>query len=114
MTRVVLGVTGGIAAYKAVEILRELRESGVDVTVVPTRAALHFVGEATWSALSSQRVASDVWSDPQEVRHVKLGQQADAVLIAPATADFLARAAHGIASDLVTNVLLTAISKVPP
>lgn len=108
MTRVVLGVTGGIAAYKAVEILRELRESGVDVTVVPTRAALHFVGEATWSALSSQRVASDVWSDPQEVRHVKLGQQADAVLIAPATADFLARAAHGIASDLVTNVLLTA------
>ncbi|HEV8024333.1 MAG TPA: bifunctional phosphopantothenoylcysteine decarboxylase/phosphopantothenate--cysteine ligase CoaBC [Candidatus Nanopelagicales bacterium] len=108
MTRVVLGVTGGIAAYKAVEILRELRESGVDVTVVPTDAALRFVGEATWSALSGRRVASDVWTGAQEVRHVKLGQQADAVVIAPATADFLARAAHGIASDLVTNVLLTA------
>jgi len=108
MTRVVLGVTGGIAAYKAVEILRLLRESDHDVTVVPTAAALRFVGEPTWSALSGRPVATDVWSDPQAVSHVAIGKEADLVLIAPATADFLARAAHGIASDLLTNVLLTA------
>jgi len=108
MTRVVLGVTGGIAAYKAVEMLRLLRESGHDVTVVPTAAALRFVGEPTWSALSGRPVATDVWSDPQAVSHVAIGKSADLVLIAPATADFLARAAHGIASDLLTNVLLTA------
>lgn len=108
MTRVVLGVTGGIAAYKAVEVLRLLRESDHDVTVVPTSAALRFVGAATWSALSGRPVASDVWSDVASVPHVAIGQDADLVLIAPATADFLARAAHGIASDLLTNVLLTA------
>ena len=108
MARVVLGVTGGIAAYKAVEILRLLRENDHDVTVVPTTAALRFVGEPTWSALSGRPVATDVWSDPQAVAHVAIGKGADLVLIAPATADFLARAAHGIASDLLTNVLLTA------
>lgn len=108
MTRVVLGVTGGIAAYKAVEILRSLTESGIDVTVVPTSSALRFVGEPTWSALSGSPVATDVWESPESVRHVALGQQADLVLVAPATADFLARSAHGIASDLLTNVLLTA------
>lgn len=108
MTSVVLGVTGGIAAYKAVELLRLLRESGTDVTVVPTQAALRFVGEPTWTALSGKPVATDVWTDSHEVPHVALGQSADLVLIAPATADFLARAAHGVASDLLTNVLLTA------
>lgn len=108
MTRVVLGVTGGIAAYKAVEILRLLSESGIDVTVVPTASTLRFVGEPTWAALSGNAVATDVWSAPESVNHVALGQQADLVLIAPATADFLARASHGIASDLLTNVLLTA------
>src|SRR6056297_912061 len=108
MTRVVLGVTGGIAAYKAVEVLRLLRESDHDVAVVPTSAALRFVGAATWSALSGHPVTSDVWSDVASVPHVAIGQDADLVLIAPATADFLARAAHGIASDLLTNVLLTA------
>jgi phosphopantothenoylcysteine decarboxylase/phosphopantothenate--cysteine ligase len=108
MTRVVLGVTGGIAAYKAVEILRLLREVDHDVTVVPTSAALRFVGEPTWSALSGHPVASEVWSDVASVPHVAIGQNADLVLIAPATADFLARSAHGIASDLLTNVLLTA------
>jgi len=108
MTRVVLGVTGGIAAYKAVEILRSLRESGMDLTVVPTAAALRFVGEPTWAALSGSAIATDVWSRSESVSHVSLGQQADLVVIAPATADFLARASHGIASDLLTNVLLTA------
>lgn len=108
MASVILGVAGGIAAYKAVELLRLLRESDIDVTVVPTRSALRFVGEPTWAALSGKPIASDVWSDAHEVRHVALGQRAELVLIAPATADLLARAAHGIASDLLTNVLLTA------
>lgn len=108
MTSVVLGVTGGIAAYKAVELLRLLRESGLDVTVVPTDNALRFVGEPTWSALSGQPIATDVWTATHDVRHVALGQRADVVVIAPATADFLARAVHGIAGDLLTNVLLTA------
>ena len=90
--RVVLGVAGGIAAYKACEVLRGLRESGCDVTVVPTRAALTFVGEATWSALSGHPVAADVWADAHEVPHVRLGQSADAIVVAPATADQIGRA----------------------
>ncbi len=108
MSRVVLGVAGGIAAYKAVELLRRLTESGHDVTVVPTRAALEFVGAPTWSALSGKPVRTDVWTDVHEVPHVRLGQQADLVVVAPATADLMARAAHGLADDLLTNVLLTA------
>lgn len=106
--RVVLGVAGGIAAYKAASLLRLFTEAGHDVTVVPTAAALHFVGEATWSALSGKPVPTDVWSDITEVPHVRLGQQADLVVVAPATADLLARAATGQADDLLTNVLLTA------
>jgi phosphopantothenoylcysteine decarboxylase/phosphopantothenate--cysteine ligase len=106
--RVVLGVAGGIAAYKAVELLRRLAESGHDVTVVPTRAALEFVGAPTWAALSGRPVSTDVWSDVHEVPHVRIGQSADLVVVAPATADLLARAAHGLADDLLTNVLLTA------
>ena len=106
--RVVLGVAGGIAAYKAAEVLRGLRESGCDVTVVPTAAALRFVGAATWEALSGKAVSADVWSAAAEVPHVRLGQQADLVLVAPATADLLARSAQGLADDLLTNVLLTA------
>lgn len=106
--RVVLGVAGGIAAYKAVEVLRGLAESGHDVTVVPTNAALKFVGEPTWSALSGKPVASDVWSNISDVPHVRLGQTADVVVIAPATADLIARATHGVANDLLTNTLLTA------
>ena len=101
-------MAGGIAAYKAVEVLRGLRESGHDVTVVPTTAALHFVGETTWAALSGQPVATSVWDDADQVRHVRLGQRADLVVVVPATADLLARATHGIANDLLTNVLLTA------
>ena len=106
--RVVLGVGGGIAAYKACELLRLCTESGDDVTVVPTEAALNFVGAATWAALSGKPVYTDVWSGAHEVPHVQLGQQADLVVVAPATADLLARAAHGMADDLLTNVLLTA------
>ncbi|MEJ7832797.1 MAG: bifunctional phosphopantothenoylcysteine decarboxylase/phosphopantothenate--cysteine ligase CoaBC [Nocardioides sp.] len=108
MTRVVLGVAGGIAAYKACELLRRLTESGHDVTVVPTAAALEFVGVATWSALSGKPVAADVWTDVHRVPHVKIGQEADLVVVAPATADLLAKAAHGLADDLLTNTLLTA------
>ena len=106
--RVVLGVAGGIAAYKACSLLRLFTEAGHDVTVVPTASALHFVGEATWSALSGKPVHTDVWSDITEVPHVRIGQEADLVVVAPATADLLARAATGQADDLLTNVLLTA------
>lgn len=108
MARIVLGVTGGIAAYKACDLLRRLTEASHEVTVVPTRAALEFVGEATWAALSGRPVASEVFSDVHQVSHVRLGQQADLVLVAPATADALARAAHGLAPDMLGNVLLTA------
>ncbi len=108
MPRIVLGVAGGIAAYKAVEILRALTESGHDVTVVPTAAALEFVGAPTWAALSGKSVRTSVWDDVEQVPHVKLGQTADLVLVAPATADLIARATHGIADDLLTNILLTA------
>ncbi|WSV00425.1 bifunctional phosphopantothenoylcysteine decarboxylase/phosphopantothenate--cysteine ligase CoaBC [Streptomyces sp. NBC_01023] len=106
--KVVLGVSGGIAAYKACEVLRRLTESGHDVRVVPTDSALHFVGAATWSALSGHPVSTEVWSDVHEVPHVRIGQGADLVLVAPATADLLAKAAHGLADDLLTNTLLTA------
>src|SRR5688572_23336528 len=106
--RVVLGVSGGIAAYKACELLRRFTESGHDVTVVPTAAALEFVGAATWSALSGKPVSTDVWAGVHEVPHVRIGQGADLVVVAPATADLLAKAAHGLADDLLTNTLLTA------
>ncbi|MFI5487202.1 bifunctional phosphopantothenoylcysteine decarboxylase/phosphopantothenate--cysteine ligase CoaBC [Micromonospora echinaurantiaca] len=106
--RIVLGVGGGIAAYKACELLRLFTESGHRVRVVPTASALRFVGAPTWAALSGQPVADEVWSDVHEVPHVRLGQQADLVVVAPATADLLAKAAHGLADDLLTNTLLTA------
>ncbi len=106
--RVVLGVTGGIAAYKAAVLLRSFTETGHEVTVVPTRAALHFVGETTWAALSGRPVSTQVWDGVEQVRHVRIGQEADLVVVAPATADLIARAAHGLADDLLTNVLLTA------
>jgi phosphopantothenoylcysteine decarboxylase / phosphopantothenate---cysteine ligase len=106
--RVVLGVAGGIAAYKACELLRLLTESGHEVRVVPTTAALNFVGAATWAALSGQPVTASPWDDVHEVPHVRLGQDADLVIVAPATADLLARAAAGMSDDLLTAVLLTA------
>ncbi|MEU8536398.1 bifunctional phosphopantothenoylcysteine decarboxylase/phosphopantothenate--cysteine ligase CoaBC [Streptomyces parvulus] len=106
--KVVLGVSGGIAAYKACELLRRFTESGHEVRVVPTASALHFVGAATWSALSGNPVSTEVWDDVHEVPHVRIGQHADLVVVAPATADMLAKAAHGLADDLLTNTLLTA------
>jgi phosphopantothenoylcysteine decarboxylase/phosphopantothenate--cysteine ligase len=106
--RVVLGVSGGIAAYKACELLRLLTESGHAVRVIPTDSALRFVGAATWAALSGDTVTTSVWDDVAQVPHVRIGQEADLVIVAPATADLLAKAAHGLADDLLTNTLLTA------
>ncbi|HUJ06167.1 MAG TPA: bifunctional phosphopantothenoylcysteine decarboxylase/phosphopantothenate--cysteine ligase CoaBC [Streptosporangiaceae bacterium] len=106
--RIVLGVGAGIAAYKVCELLRLLTESGHDVHVVPTPDSLRFVGAATWEALSGQPVSTEVWDGAHEVPHVRLGQRADLVIVAPATADLLARAAVGLAADLLGNVLLTA------
>jgi phosphopantothenoylcysteine decarboxylase/phosphopantothenate--cysteine ligase len=105
--RVVLGVGGGIAAYKVCSLLRRMKTEGHDVRVVPTQSALRFVGAPTWAALSGHPVSSEVWDDVHEVPHVAVGQQADLVVVAPATADLLAQAAHGLAGDLLGNVLLT-------
>ncbi|MDO5633641.1 MAG: flavoprotein, partial [Micrococcus sp.] len=106
--RIVLGVSGGIAAYKAALLLRLMTEAGHEVTVVTTQAAEKFVGRATWEALSSQPVRSDTFDAVDEVNHVKLGRAADLVVVAPATADLLARTTAGLAPDLLGNVLLTA------
>ncbi len=106
--RVLLGVAGGIAAYKACELLRRLTETGHSVRVLPTASALQFVGAATFEALSGQPVHTGVFADVPAVPHVKLGQEADLVVVAPATADLMARAAHGRADDLLTAALLTA------
>jgi phosphopantothenoylcysteine decarboxylase/phosphopantothenate--cysteine ligase len=106
--RVILGVSAGIAAYKACELLRLLTEAGHSVRVVPTPDSLNFVGAATWAALSGQPASATVWDDVHQVPHVRLGQEADLVIVAPATADLLARAAAGLSGDLLTAVLLTA------
>jgi phosphopantothenoylcysteine decarboxylase/phosphopantothenate--cysteine ligase len=105
---IVLGVGGSISAYKSCDLLRRLQDQGFLITVVPTRASLNFVGVATWEALSHRAVAEDLWNNVQEVPHVALGKKADAVVIAPATADLLARIAQGRADDLLTNIVLTA------
>jgi phosphopantothenoylcysteine decarboxylase/phosphopantothenate--cysteine ligase len=107
-TNVVLGVGGGIAAYKVAHLLRLLTESGHDVRVVPTATALEFVGAATWAALSGHPVTASVWDDVEQVPHVRIGREAELVVVAPATADLLAKAAHGLADDLLTTTLLTA------
>ena len=106
--RVIVGVAGGIAAYKAATVVRQLTEAGHSVQVVPTESALRFVGAATFEALSGQPVHTGVWDDVHEVPHVRIGQEADLVLVAPATADLLARAVSGRADDLLTATLLTA------
>lgn len=108
MSEIVVGVSGGIAAYKSAHLVRLFTESGHGVTVVPTASALEFVGRATWEALSGRPVRTGVFEDVAQVAHVRLGQQADLVIVAPATADLLAKAAHGLADDLLTNTLLTA------
>jgi len=105
---VLIGVSGGIAAYKACELVRLFTESGHEVTVVPTENALRFVGAATWEALSGRPVSAHVFDGVDEVRHVRLGREADLVVVAPATANLLSKAAHGAADDLLTATLLTA------
>lgn len=103
---VVLGIGGGIAAYKACDLLRRLQDHGFLVTVVPTPASLNFVGSTTWEALSGRPVASQVWENVPSVAHIDLAQRADYILIAPATADLIARIAQGRADDLLTNIVL--------
>src|ERR1700752_2381384 len=106
--RVIVGLSGGIAAYKPCSVVRQLVEAGHGVRVIPTESALRFVGAATFEALSGQPVHTGVFADVPEVPHVRLGQQADLVVVAPATADLLARAVHGRADDLLTATPLTA------
>ncbi|RAX17949.1 bifunctional phosphopantothenoylcysteine decarboxylase/phosphopantothenate--cysteine ligase CoaBC [Pseudarthrobacter sp. AG30] len=106
--RIVLGVGGGIAAYKVASLLRLFTEAGHDVTVIPTEASTRFVGTATWEALSGNPVSNSVFDDVHLVNHVRLGHEADLVVVAPATADLLAKAATGQAGDLLTNTLLMA------
>ncbi|MEZ2371485.1 bifunctional phosphopantothenoylcysteine decarboxylase/phosphopantothenate--cysteine ligase CoaBC [Arthrobacter sp. RCC_34] len=106
--RIVLGVGGGIAAFKVASLLRLFTEQGHQVNVVPTEAALNFVGQATWEALSGHPVSTSVFEHVEQVNHVRLGQEADLVVVAPATANILARSAHGLADDLLGNTLLVA------
>ena len=103
---VILGVGGGIAAYKSCELLRRLQDRGYAITVVPTPSSLNFVGAATWEALSGRPVTTQVWERVDEVRHISLASAADALIIAPATADLIARIASGRADDLLTNLVL--------
>ena len=104
--KVVLGVTGGIAAYKSCELLRRLLDRGLELTVIPTENSLRFVGTATWEALSGKEVNTEVWEAVPKVNHVNIGDKADYILIAPATADLIARMAAGRADDLLTNSVL--------
>lgn len=109
---VVLGVGAGIAAYKSCDLLRRLQDSGFLVTVVPTPSSLNFVGKATWEALSGRAVRSEVWDGAQGVSHVSLADSADYIIIAPATADLIARLATGRADDLLTSTVLASSAKV--
>ncbi len=109
---IVVGVTGGIAAYKAVNVIRGLVLAGHDVHVIPTEAALRFVGRPTLEAISRNPVHSDLYEGVAEVRHVAIGQAADLIVIAPATANTLAKLAHGLADDLLTNSVLASTAPV--
>ncbi len=106
ISKLILGVGGGIAAYKSCDLLRRLQERSFDVTVVPTPSSLNFVGVATWEALSGKKVTTQVWESVEEVRHVKLAADNEIILISPATADLIARIAYGRADDLLTNLIL--------
>ena len=104
--KLLLGVSGGISAYKSCELLRRLQDQGFIVDVVPTAASLNFVGKATWEALSGRKVLTDLWSDVESVPHIAMAKENDLILIAPATADLLAKLASGRADDLLTNIVL--------
>ena len=103
---VVLGVSAGIAAYKSCELLRRLQDSGFCVTVIPTESSLNFVGKSTWEALSGRPVSTTVWENADSVSHVSLAELSDLIIVAPATADVIARIAHGRADDLLTTTIL--------
>ena len=103
---IILGIGGGIAAYKSAELLRRLQDAGYLVTVLPTRSSLNFVGKATWEALSGREVPDNLWNNVHSVPHISLARESAHVIIAPATADLLAKIAHGLADDLLTNVVL--------
>ena len=109
---IILGVGGGIAAYKSCDLLRRLLELGHHVTVVPTPSSLNFVGKATWEALSGRSVTTEVFESVEEVRHISLAKNSDFVVISPATADLIARLAAGRADDLLTNVVLASTSEI--
>jgi phosphopantothenoylcysteine decarboxylase / phosphopantothenate---cysteine ligase len=104
--QILLGVGGGISAYKSCELVRRLQDNGFVVSVVPTQASLNFVGVSTWAALSGRKVYTDLWSDVEEVPHISLAQNCSAIVIAPTTADLLSRLAQGRADDLLTNIVL--------
>jgi phosphopantothenoylcysteine decarboxylase/phosphopantothenate--cysteine ligase len=104
--RLVLGIGGGISAYKSCDLIRRLQENGFVINVVPTKSSLNFVGEATWAALSGNKVYTDLWQDVEQVPHISLAKESDALIIAPATADLIARIAQGRADDLLTNIVL--------
>ena len=110
--RILVGITGGIAAFKAVALVRQLSELGHDVKVVPTQNALRFVGATTLEALSKNTVDADLYTDVAEVKHIELGQSADLIIVAPATASFIARTAAGIADDLLSNIILATTAPV--
>lgn len=104
--RLILGVGGGISAYKSCDLLRRLQDNGFVITVVPTKSSLNFVGQATWAALSGNKVYVDLWQDIEEVPHISLAKNSDAIIIAPCTADLISRLAQGRADDLLTNIVL--------
>ena len=106
MARIVLGITGGIAAYKATSIIRQLTALGHDVQVIPTHNALRFIGATTLEALSHNAIDPDLYTDVESVKHIKIAQEADLVIVAPASASFLARTAAGLADDLLSNTIL--------
>ena len=104
--KLILGIGGGISAYKSCDLLRRLQENGFVVTAVPTKSSLNFVGQATWAALSGNKVYVDLWQDIEEVPHISLAKNFDAIIIAPCTADLISRLAQGRADDLLTNIVL--------
>ena len=104
--KLILGVAGGISAYKSCDLLRRLQDEGFIVDVIPTAASLNFVGKATWQALSGRKVITDLWSDVETVPHVSMAKESDLIVIAPTTADLLAKLASGLADDLLTNIVL--------
>ena len=108
--KLLLGVAGGISAYKSCDLLRRLQDEGFIVDVVPTAASLNFVGKATWEALSGRNVVTDLWSDVTNVPHISLAKESDLIVIAPTTADLLAKLASGRADDLLTNIVLASTS----